>query len=66
VPAVGDGVVEVDGDVTGGAEVTDGDPLIRPVGIANAERAGAAGALLSWVPADADGSLDGVVPAILR
>jgi hypothetical protein len=64
VPVVGDGVgADVDGDVTGGADVTDGEPLIRSVGVADAELAGADGALLSCVLAGADGGPDGVAPA---
>ena len=37
----------VGGDVTGGADVTDGDPLTRSVGTGDAELGGAAGALLT-------------------
>ncbi|HEY5201568.1 MAG TPA: hypothetical protein VIJ31_11750 [Acidothermaceae bacterium] len=62
--AVGDGVgADVGGDVTGGAEVTDGDPLIRSDGIAEAELSGADGALLSPVLAGADGDPEGTAPA---
>jgi hypothetical protein len=64
VPVVGDGVgADGSGDVTGGADVTDGEPLITSVGITDAELAGAAGALVSCVLTGADGGPDGVAPA---
>jgi len=43
--------------------MTDGDPLIRSDGIAEAELGGADGALLSPVLAGADGDPDGTAPA---
>jgi hypothetical protein len=53
--------------VTGGADVTDGEPLIKLVGIVEAEPAGGDGAVLSCVLAgavgDSDDSPDGVAPA---
>jgi hypothetical protein len=57
-----------DGDVTGGADVTDGDPVIGLGGIAGAELAGPAdaGALAICVLAGADDGPDGRAPAGLR
>jgi hypothetical protein len=78
VPALGegggDGVgvgADVGGAVTGGADGTDGEPLIKSVGLIEAEPAGADGAVLSCVLTGADGdpddspddSPDGVAPA---
>jgi hypothetical protein len=69
-PLVGDGAAgdrDTDGDETGGADVTDGDPLIGPVGLTGAELAGAAesGARLNCVLAGADGAADCTAPAWL-
>jgi hypothetical protein len=59
VLGVGDGVgADIGGDVTGGADVTEGDPPTTSVGDAGAELAGADGAMLSCVLAGADGWLD--------
>ena len=54
------------GGVTGGAEVTDGEPMSGYVGSADAELAGADGALLSCVLAGAVDNPDGTAPALLR
>ncbi|HWF42272.1 MAG TPA: hypothetical protein VN683_09330 [Acidothermaceae bacterium] len=61
--AVGDGVgADVGGDVTGGADVADREPLVTSVGIAGAELAGADGALLSCVLAGGDGWTEATAP----
>lgn len=61
--AAGDGVgADVGGDVNGGAGVTEGEPLIASVGVADAELAGAEGALLSCVLAGGDGWPEATAP----
>jgi len=70
VLAVGDGVgdglgADVGVDVTGGSDVTDGEPLNTSLGIADTELAGADGAdgaLLSCVVAGGDGSPEATAP----
>jgi hypothetical protein len=69
VPAVGEGTgADADGagDVTGGADGSDGDPLIGSVGIADTELAGAAAAPVTCVLAGADDGASDTAPTRLR